>query len=110
MHCHAAWGQWASDFLHYTAALCGGRGRLNSCTAPPHTLGAMGREHLQFIAALLVGSGKYSCCNALPHYQRAVGRGTPAIHHHTAWGHYALELLQCTLKLPLGQRAVELLQ
>ena len=70
----------------------------------------MGREHLQFITTLLVGSGKYNCCNALPHYQRAVGRGTPAIHHHTAWGHYAVELLQCTLKLPFVQRAVEHLQ
>ena len=32
----------------------------------------------------------------------AVGSGTPAIHYLTAWGQWAVELLQCTASLPRG--------
>ena len=31
-----------------------------------------------------------------------VGSGTPAMHRHTAWGQWAVELLQCTATLPVG--------
>ena len=41
------------------------------------------------------GSGKWNSCNALPHRLGAVGSATPAMHCHTAWGQWAVELVQC---------------
>ena len=45
-----------------------------------------------------------------PHCMGAVGGGTPAIHCLTAWGQWAVKLLQCTASLSLGQWALGLLQ
>ena len=85
-HCLTAWWQWVVPLLQYTASLPG-------------------------------GSGKWSFCNALPRRQRAVGTGTPtmhfthclgatgsqspAMHCPSAWGKWAVEILQCNA-LPLG--------
>ena len=38
-------------------------------------------------------------CNTLPHCLGAVGRATPATRCHTAWGPWAVQLLQCTASL-----------
>ena len=81
MHCLTALGQWAVEFLQCTASLAGGSGQCNSCNALPHCLG---------------GSGQCNSCNALPHCPGAVGSGTPAIHCLTAWGQWAVQLVQCT--------------
>ena len=80
-HCLTASGQWAVDLLQYTASLPGGSGQCNSCNALPHRLG---------------GSGRWTSCNTLPHYLGAVGSGNPAVHCLTAWGQWAVELLQYT--------------
>ena len=87
MHCLTALGQWAVQLLQYTAALPGGSGQWNSCNALPHCPG---------------GSGQRNSCNALPHCLGAVGSATPAMHCLTAWGQWAVELLQCTAPLPGG--------
>ena len=39
----------------------------------------------------------HCCCG-----QGAVGTGTPAMHCRTAWGQWAVDLLQCTAPLPGG--------
>ena len=95
MHCPTAWGEWAVDLLQCTASLPCGSGQWTSCNALPHCPG---------------GSGQCNPCNALPHCLGAVGSGTPAMHRLTAWGQWAVQLLQCTASLPWGQWAVELLQ
>ena len=41
-------------------------------------------------------------CNTLPHRLGAVGSGTPATHCHTAWGQWAVQLLQRTALLHGG--------
>ena len=82
-HCHTAWGQWAVQLLQRTALLHGGIGL--QCTAP-----------------LPGGSGQWNSCNSLPHCLGVVGNGTPATHCHTAWGQWAVELLQRTALLHGG--------
>ena len=64
---------------------------------------------LQCTAQLPEGSGQCTSCNALPHYLGTVGSGRPAIHCPTAWGQWAVDLLQYTAPLPWGQWAVDLL-
>ena len=90
MPCHTAWGQWAVELLQCTASLPRGSGQWNSCNARAHQQGGRGvlprRQSLP--------KERYSC-NALPHCLGAVGNGTPAMHCHTAWGQWAVELLQC---------------
>ena len=78
MHRHTALRQWAVELLQCTATLPRGSGQWNSCNAPPHRLG---------------GSGQSNSCNARPHYRGAVGIGNLVMHHHTAWGQWAVELL-----------------
>ena len=58
------------------------------------------------------GSRQWNSCNTLPHCLGAVGSATPAMHCHTAWGHWAVELQSCaaTLLRGSGQRAAQLLQ
>ena len=53
-------------------------------------------------APLPGGSGQCNSCNALPHCLGAVGSGTPAMHCLTAWGYWAVQLLQYTAPLPGG--------
>ena len=53
-------------------------------------------------ATLPRGSGQRNSCNALPHCVGVVGSATPAMHFHTTWGQWAVELLQCTASLPRG--------
>ena len=88
MHCLTALGQWAMELLQYTATLPGGSGQCSSCNA--------------LTASLPGGSGQCNSCNALPHCPRAVGSATPAMHCLTAWGQWAVELLQCSAPLPGG--------
>ena len=71
----------------------------NSCHALPHCLGAVGSaipaiQLLQCTTTLPRGSGQRYSCNALPHRLGTVGGATPAIHCLTAWGQWAVELLQ----------------
>ena len=87
IHCLTAWGQWAVDLLQHTASLPGGSGQWNTCNTLPHCLG---------------GSGQWTSCNTLPHCLGAVGSRPPAIHCLTAWGQWAVELLQYTASLPGG--------
>ena len=51
---------------------------------------------LQRTAALPGGSGQWTFVNALPHCLGAVSSGPPAIHCLTAWGQWAVDLLQYT--------------
>ena len=135
IHCLTAWGQWAVQLLQCTATLPRG---LGSATPAIHCLTAW-------------GSGQWISCNTLPHSLGAVGSGAPAMrgptscgdgesclgggrclksrtramHCHTAWGQWAVELLLCTASVPggsgqwnschalphcLGEWAVELVQ
>ena len=124
LHCtvcalpHCTCGQWAVEAPLCTALLPVGRGQWNSCSCPPHCLGAVGSgtaamhcltawgqwavELLKCTATLPVGSGRWNCYNALPHCLGAVGKGTPVMHRHTAWGQWAVELMLCTATLPGG--------
>ena len=96
MHCLTARGQWAVQLLQCTASLPSGQWAV---------------QLLQCSASLAGGSVQPNSSNTLPHCPGAVGNGTPAIHCHTAWGQWAVELVQCTDCLTAwGQWAVQLLQ
>ena len=95
MQCRSAWGPWAVELLQCIAVLPGGSGQPNSCNALPHCLR---------------GSGQWNSCIAPPHYLGAVGSGTPAMQCPTAWGQWAVELLQYTAFLPGGSGQWKLLQ
>ena len=56
------------------------------------------------------GTGLWTSCNTLPHCLGAVGSGTPAIHCPTAWGQWAVDLLQYTASLPRGSGQGSVLQ
>ena len=86
-HCLTAWGQWAVQLLQYTAALSEGSGQRNSCNALPHCLGAVGS-----------GTPAMHCLIA----PAAVGSAIPAMHCLTAWGQWAVQLLQYTAALSGG--------
>ena len=87
LHRLAARRQRAVQLLQYTTSLPGGSGQCNSCKGMPHCLG---------------GSGQCNFCNALPYGCGAVGSGTPATHYLTAWGQWAMQLLQYIASLPGG--------
>ena len=121
-------GEWAVQLLQYIASLPGGSGPCNSCNALPHYLGEWAVQLLQYIDSLPGGSGQCNSCHTLPHSLVAVGSGaramrgptscgdgesclgggrclksrTRAMHCHTAWGQWAVELLLCTATLPGG--------
>ena len=97
MHCLTALGQWAVQLLQYTAALPGGSGQCNSCNAMPHCPGGSGQCNS-------------NSCHAPPHCLGAVGGATSSMHGLTAWGQWAVQLLQCTASVPWGQWEVEVLQ
>ena len=99
MHCHTAWGQWAVEGLSCTATLLRGSGQRNSCNALPQ---AVAVQLLHYTASLLGGSGQCHSWNTLPHCLGVVGSGTLAIHCLTAWGQWAVQLLQHTASLPVG--------
>ena len=90
MHCLTACGQWTVLLLQCTAPLPRGGGQCNSCNALPHCPGAVGSALQE--------------CNALPHCLGAADSATPAMHCLTAWGQWAVQLLQCTASLPGGSR------
>ena len=98
------WGQWAVELLHGTATMPGRSGQWNSCHALPHCLGSVALSFLQCTATLPRGQGHWNSCNALPHCLGAAGSATRAIHSHTAWGQWAVELLSSTASLPLRGR------
>ena len=67
---------------------------------------------MQSSASMLGGSGQWNSCNALPpcpgavgrvtaakSYSNAAGSATPPINCLTAYGQWAVELLQCTAAL-----------
>ena len=51
-------------------------------------------------AMLLRDSRLWNSCNGLPQFLGAVGSVTLAIHCLTAWGQWAVQLLQCTATPP----------
>ena len=80
MYCLNAWGQWAAELVQCTATLLEGSRQWNSFNAlPPHC----------------AGNGQCNSCSALPHFLGAVGSATRAMQCHTAWGRWAVEILQC---------------
>ena len=87
MHCHTARGQWAVQLLQCTAIVPTASGQWNS---------------LQCTATMPGGSGQCNSCNALPHCLGAMGSGTPAMHCHTSWRQWVVELVQCTTMLSWG--------
>ena len=109
MHCLTAWGQWAVQLLQCTAPQPGGSGQsciaslprgsgqCNSCHTLPHCLGAVGSGTPAMRGPTSWGDGE-SC----PGGGRCQKSGPPAIHCHTAWGQWAVELLQRTASLPGG--------
>ena len=110
-HRHNACGQWAVEILQCTATLLEGSGRGYSCSCLPHCLCEQWSvEILQCTATQPVGRGHRNSCSFSAHCPWAIGGGIPAIRYHAAWGHRAVELLQCTTTLAWGQWAVELLQ
>ena len=86
MHCLTTLGKWAVELPQRTASLLGGSGQCNSCHALPQCVGAVGVQ----------------LCNALPYRLGVVGSGTRAVHRQTAWGQWAVQLLQSTAPLPGG--------
>ena len=62
--------------------------------------GATGQWILQCIAISPWGDGHWKAYNALPHCLEAVGSATRAIQCLTAWGPWAIQLLQCTTTPP----------
>ena len=128
MHCHTTRGQWTAELLQDTASPPGGSGQRNSCNALTHRLEAVGSatpamqcqtiwgwravELLQCVGPPAGGQGvlprrwslpkERNSCNALPHYLGAVGSATLATDYLTAWGQWALQLVQCTSTLSGG--------
>ena len=47
---------------------------------------------VQCIALLPDGSGQWNSCNAVPHCLGAVGSANLAMHCHSAWGQWVVEL------------------
>ena len=92
MHCITACGQCAVELLLCTATLSRGSGLSNLWAV----------EFLQHTASLPWGSGQWNSYHPLPHCLGVVGRATPAIHCHTAWGRWAVELLQFAGPSPGG--------
>ena len=116
MHRLTAYGQWAVQ-LQCTASLPWGSRQWNSCDKLPHCSGRWAMELLRYTASLPRGSGQWNSYNSLPHCLGAVGSETPAIHCFitrgvgsaaramhclTAWGRWAVQLVQYTASLPGG--------
>ena len=89
-HRLTAWGDWAVELLQCTATPPGGDGWWNSCYARAHQLSRRGV--LPERRSLPTERNSY---NAPPHCLGAVGSASPAMHCHTAWGRWAMELLLC---------------
>ena len=85
-HCLIAWGQWAVVLLPYTASL-------------PE---AVGSGPLRRTVPRPGGRGQRNSCNTPPQCPGAGGSGSPAMHCRTAWGQWAVDLLQYTSSLPGG--------
>ena len=95
IHCLTAWGhramqlllctttllmgQWAVQLLQYTATPPGGGGHCNSCNARAHQQGGRGVPP-----------------------ERWLQSSTRAMHCHTTWVQWAVQLLRCTASLPGG--------
>ena len=76
-----AYGQWALQLREYIASLRGAGEQCNSRNTLPHCPGTLGSATLTI-----------QCT----HCKGAVGNGTRAIHCETAWGQWAVGLLQDT--------------
>ena len=97
LHRHTVWGQWAVELLSCTASLPGGSGQCNSCNAMPRCLGALGSGTSAMRGPTSWGDGE-SC----PRDGRCLKSASPAMLNLTAWGQWAVQLLQCTATLPEG--------
>ena len=94
IHCLTAWGQWAVQLLQFTATPPGGSVQWNSAMREPTSWGdgescAMRRSLPK----------ERNSCNTLPQCLGTVGSGPPPTHCPTAWGQWAVHLLQCTASL-----------
>ena len=86
-------------------APCVLRCTISTLCAVPHCLVLCTALHCVCPAALhlwAVGIGQCNSCNALPHCLWAVGSATRTMHCLTAWGQWAVQLLQYTASLPQG--------
>ena len=92
-----AWGQWAVELLQRTASLPRGGGQWNSCNVRAHQLGGRGVPPRRWSPPK-----ERASCKALPHCLGAVGSGTHVTYCLTAWGQWAVQLLQYTAILPGG--------
>ena len=96
MHCRTARGQWALQLLQCTITPPGGGGReILQCAGPQ--AGGTGSPAHEAVAAQRLDLPQ---CTASP--LGALGSAIPAVHCHTAWGQWVVELLQRTATLPGG--------
>ena len=107
MHCHDAWGQWVVK-----PVLCAGPRAGGTWSLAQEAVAAQRAEILSCTATPLRGSGQWNSCNArthqlggrgvLPRRRTLPKNGTPAMDCHTAWGRWAMLLLQCMASPPGG--------
>ena len=101
-HCQSTWGQCAVEFVHYKATPPGGSVQWTSCNTLPYCLGAMGSGSRAVPSRTTRGGGGWMLCNTLPLCLGVVCSPTLAIHHDTACGDRALQLLRNTAILLIG--------
>ena len=94
MHCLSALGHWAMELLQCTASLPGGSGQCTSGNALPARLGAVGSG-----TRAMCGPTSWGERESCPGGRRCLKSKTPEMHCHTAWGQWAVQLLQCTPSL-----------
>ena len=101
------------QLLKCTATPPGGAAQWNACNARAHQLGGRGvlprrrwlpkeRYYCNEVPHCLGVSGRCNSCNAPPHCLGAVGRGTPVTQCLTAWGQWAVQLVQLNATPPGG--------
>ena len=81
MPCHTACGQWVVLLVQSTVTPPRGGGLRNTCNARAHQLGGRG---------------------VLPSMRSLPKNGSIAMPPHTAWGQWAVQILQCTATLLCG--------
>ena len=84
-------GQWALEFLRYTAAVPCGTGPWNSCGTLPRCFGAVGFRTHAVHCRIVLGHWVVELPRYIAALLGALGRGTFALHYRTA-RHWAVEL------------------
>ena len=97
VHRHTGEEQWAVELLRYIAAELGSSGRRISSNTLPYRLGAMGSGSLA-----MRGPASWRDGESCPGGGHCLKSGTLAMHFHTPWGQWAVELLSCTATLLTG--------